>query len=305
VPPAGQPRSGIARAVRGLRALVDRLLPGTHESRPLGNDPQPLPARDREAGDPVLSGTRLGDIRRSEVRNYVIHLQGKGYAPLGVVKALVPLKVMFATAVEDGVLISDATHSLIVNRRDDRQEEPVAKAMTRKEFAVVLEAVPGYWRLFFEFLIATGVRISEALGADWSDVQFGARPVLKVRRQYYRGTLSMLKTRSARRDIPLPPGLARKLWAVRPEGRRSDIRDTHGHALSLPQRVPGARQRNQGHTAVVGFVPQLQALVREHAVRVGQEHSPGGDVAGARGPRIHVADLRPSTRLRFGRGGLP
>jgi integrase len=82
--------------------------------------------------------------------------------------------------------------------------------------AGVLAELGEVWRPFFELLAKTGLRISEALGLDWPDLELGARPVLHVRRQFYRGTLKRLKSRNGRRDLPLPPGLARTLWVARP-----------------------------------------------------------------------------------------
>ena len=75
----------------------------------------------------------------------VVHLQGKGYAPLGVVKALGPLKCLFGSAVEDGVLSADPTHRLIVNRRDERHdaESERAKAMTRQPLPLRVSALAG------------------------------------------------------------------------------------------------------------------------------------------------------------------
>jgi integrase len=60
------------------------------------------------------------------------------------------------------------------------------------------------------------VRVSEALGLEWPDVEFGARPRVRVRRQFYRGTLKRLKSSNGRRDLPLSQALARKLWTARP-----------------------------------------------------------------------------------------
>ena len=60
------------------------------------------------------------------------------------------------------------------------------------------------------------MRVSEALGLEWPDVEFGARPRLRVRRQFYRGTLKRLKSINGRRDLPLSAALARRLWAARP-----------------------------------------------------------------------------------------
>jgi integrase len=127
-----------------------------------------------------------------------------------------PLKAMFATAVEDGTLRSNPTTGIRVNGRDDREEERETKAMTREELSRLLIELPGDWRLFFESLAHTGLRISEALGLEWPDVRVGNRPTLRVRRQHYRGETRRLKSRNGRRELPLSTRLARRLWVARP-----------------------------------------------------------------------------------------
>jgi integrase len=81
----------------------------------------------------------------------------------------------------------------------------------------VLDQLEDRWRLPFELLAHTGLRISELLGFEWEDVVFGERPRLRVCRQSYRGKLEPHpKSDAGRRELPLSPGMARKLWAARP-----------------------------------------------------------------------------------------
>ena len=166
---------------------------------------------------PFFARERLADIDAPAVRRFVKSLERRGLAPASVKKNLVPVKAMFATALEDGALRLDPTAKVKVNNREGEHEAPErAKAMTRAELERLLGELPEQWTLFFELLAHTGLRVSEALGLDWSDVEFGAKPRLRVRRQYYRGELKGLKTRRSRRDLPLAPTMARKLWAARP-----------------------------------------------------------------------------------------
>jgi integrase len=186
---------------------------------------------------PFFRGYKLAEVERPDVRAFVVHLQSKKLAPLGVVKVLSPLKAMLATAVEDGVLAVNPALGLRVNTRDEANGEPEAKAMTHAELARLRGRLPKRWRLFFELLAQTGLRISEALGLEWSDVQFGSRPTLRVRRQYYRGTLGQLKSRNARRELPLSADLARRLWAARPASGKGPMFATRTGTRLLDRNV--------------------------------------------------------------------
>jgi integrase len=70
-------------------------------------------------------------------------------------------------------------------------------------------------RLFFEFLTHSGLRISEAIGLTWRHLDLGTEPRIRVREQVYRGRRKKLKTRKARRDLPLSAGMARRLLDLR------------------------------------------------------------------------------------------
>jgi integrase len=168
---------------------------------------------------PFFDGFRLCDIEQPDVRRFVVSLQESGLSVGSVRKYIAPLKAMLATAVEDGALPANPAQGVRINARRDAQDAPTvkAKALTGGELAAILGALDERWRLPFELLAHTGLRISELLGLDWEDLKFGAHPRLQVRRQYYRGTLKATpKTDAGARTIPLSPGMARKLWQARP-----------------------------------------------------------------------------------------
>jgi integrase len=86
----------------------------------------------------------------------------------------------------------------------------------------LLAAMPDEWRLFFEFLTHTGVRISEAIGLRWEHVQLRREPRVLIREQVYNGKRRPLKSGASRRDIPLSLGMADRLRAHRRDASGDD-----------------------------------------------------------------------------------
>ncbi len=125
---------------------------------------------------PFFDGFRMCDVEQPDVRRYIAHLQARGLAASSIRKYAAPLKAMFSTAIEDGDLVQNPALGVRINaqRSRDQDEPEQAKAVTRGELARVLSALPDRWRLHFELLAHTGLRISELLGLDWEDLQFGA-----------------------------------------------------------------------------------------------------------------------------------
>ncbi len=170
----------------------------------------------------------------------MLWLERRGLSSASVVSYLTPLRAMFATALEDGVLRASPCAGVRVNVRRDDEDEGGAGGDgddPRASSPACSASCPPGWRLFFELLAKTGLRVSEALGLDWADVEFGSRPVLHVRRQYYRGTLKRLKTRTGKRDLPLSPGLARALWAARPPAADGPVFRTRNGTRYLDRNV--------------------------------------------------------------------
>jgi integrase len=161
---------------------------------------------------------QLADVEPADVRELFRELLDEGVSVAGIKKVRAALSVLFATADEDKRL---ARSNPIAGVRvpsaggGGNEPEPRARALTQGEVALVLRALPSEWRLLFEFLTHTGLRISEAVGLTWAHVELGARPRVLVREQVYRGERKRLKSGHGRRDVPLPPGLAERLRARR------------------------------------------------------------------------------------------
>jgi integrase len=84
----------------------------------------------------------------------------------------------------------------------------------------------GTYRALFALVAFTGMRISEALGMLWRDVDVDAG-ILHVEQQLTRyRTLGPLKTEASRREIELPPAVVRLLrerWLASPYKGPTDL----------------------------------------------------------------------------------
>ena len=131
---------------------------------------------------------------------------GNGRSTSEIKKTRAALSVMFATALEDGVVQANPVLGVRIPppSQDETPPDDKAKALTRAELSVLLAALPGESRLFCTFLAHTGLRISEAVGLRWEHLDLGEHPKVRVREQLYKGKRKRLKSKDGKRDIPSP-----------------------------------------------------------------------------------------------------
>lgn len=171
---------------------------------------------------PFFGRMRLSAIEPRDVKAFAARVASRGVSPNTVRLAVCPVRALLATAFEDGLIRANPAAGVrIAQRVADSADEERAKAMTEDELRLLLGKLPAEWRLFFEFLAHTGLRVGEAIALSWDCVDLGKRRVL-VRRRFYRGSFAPPKTRYGRRDVPLSAGLARALWALWAERRPAD-----------------------------------------------------------------------------------
>ncbi len=177
---------------------------------------------------PALGSKRLPSIGAPDIAKVLAGIaarDGDDYLSDATLKRLfAPLSALMATAVEEGVVRHNAARDVTVPsgrdalRRFDHEDEDddlepgKARALTVAQLSAFLLVVDPRWRLLFELLAATGLRISEALALRWRDLQLdGERPVVRVRRAYVRGVFGPPKSKHGRRDVPIPFELVRAL----------------------------------------------------------------------------------------------
>ena len=164
---------------------------------------------------PFFGRMRLSEIEPADVRAYAQRLAAKGLARNTIRLALSPVKLVLATAVEDGLVRSNAAAGVRFTAEKHEHDKPAAeRALTSEQSARLVEQMPEQHRLLVEFLIQTGLRIGEAVGLRWSDADLGALRI-HVRRSWYRGTMNPPECRYGLRSVPISEAMARRLWHVR------------------------------------------------------------------------------------------
>ena len=167
---------------------------------------------------PVWKGWKLAEIEPADVRELFGGMRREEATTSQIKKLRAALSALFATAVDDGLRRSNPVQGVrIPAGGQEEPEDERVKALTRGELRRLMLEIPEDWRLFFEFLTVTGLRISEAIGLNWEHVDLGSNPTVRVREQCYRGVRRKLKSGAGKRDLPLSPQMAARFTARRRE----------------------------------------------------------------------------------------
>lgn len=164
---------------------------------------------------PVLAHRRLSEIEQRDLKALARHLSDKGLAAATVRIVMAPVRALFATAVEEGLLRTNPAAGLRLGGGTKKADPANSRrALDEAELARLIGETPERWRLLIRFLAQTGLRVGELIALRWEDVDLGTRRV-SVRRRLYRGRLDAPKSSYGTRQVPISTRLAQDLWRHR------------------------------------------------------------------------------------------
>jgi len=173
---------------------------------------------------PRFARVRIADMDEDKIARLITDMGGAGYSAWTVRAVLTPLGRVLAFAKRQGYRSDNPIQNLERGERPVSDEKP-KRILSRAEVVALIEATPKRYRLLVKTLAFSGLRISEALGLTWEDVNSKAR-VLHVRHQASRqGERVKVKTKSAVRDVEIPAWLVTGLLEHRAASRYSTDRD--------------------------------------------------------------------------------
>lgn len=171
---------------------------------------------------PDLGQLRVGELSTPRLDRYLRKLHAdRGYSVAKTVRTV--LSGACRWAVLEGALTHNPVREVSpISPVADRTARPLTVEEVR-EWLAVLDADPKAQRLdlpeLARFMLGTGLRLGEALGAHWEDIDFDTR-TLEIKRTVYRikgkGIVpSRLKTKTSQRRLVLPGWLVELLTARR------------------------------------------------------------------------------------------
>jgi integrase len=149
---------------------------------------------------PRIGRTRVGDVQHRDVQRIADELLAEGRDPSTIRNALMPLRVIFRRAVEDGdVAVNPCAHLRLPAVRGRRE-----RIASPEEAERLLAALPERDRPVWATALYAGLRRGELLALRWEDVDL-ATGVLRIERAYDDKEHAEVgpKSRAGRRAVPI------------------------------------------------------------------------------------------------------
>jgi integrase len=160
--------------------------------------------------NPVIGDMKMSDVDEDDVLRVIARMKKNGKKAWTIRSVLTPLGRILGHAARKGKIASNPMARLERGERP-KVERHEMRILTRTEIGKLLAGSPDRYRTALAAAVLSGMRLSEILGLSWRDVDFDAG-VIHVRQQADRkGQLVEPKTPQAKRDIVLPPNLAKML----------------------------------------------------------------------------------------------
>lgn len=202
--------------------------------------------------------TPIADITSADVQNHLELMKDQGYAKGTIQKQ----KIMYRMIFRHAIVCQELPREISVNPVDNVRVPKGAKPPVKREAPedeivrkIRAQAATAYWGIFPLFLIATGLRKSEALAVQWGDIDFKNRTISVHKSVSYRTGAPKTKcpkTEAGLRQVPLLEPLEAVLH--RPKGAANTDYIFPGEDPSKPLPASAYKRRWLHYCKDMGFV---------------------------------------------------
>lgn len=192
----------------------------------------------------------IQDVSRETVNDYVQYLHDRSKSAATISRCLASLKSLFAFAISQDVVETNP----VMNIKVEKAEKKLPQILTGKEVELLLEQpkctdLKGYRdKAMLELLYATGIRVSELINLDISDVNIP-------------GGFIKCTSGSKVRIIPLYPAAIKALSDYIEDVRPKMISDVREESLFV--NVSGDRMSRQGFWKIIKYYQEKAQIGKE------------------------------------------
>lgn len=164
---------------------------------------------------PTIGKYRLDEITGRVPQLMINSMQQRGLSRKTIKNALSQLSAMLKAARGWGYVATKLDWETLFVPVQDAEKE--VRCFTPEEAQRIIDAAREPWNVCFACMAYLGLRSGEALALTWANVDF-ENAVLRVRQSTWYGRILTVKSKTSRRDLPLPEALAamlidyRKRW---------------------------------------------------------------------------------------------
>ena len=164
---------------------------------------------------PYFGRQRLDQIQVEDIAAFIADMRRKNLKGWTITSALSPLSNILAQAARRGRIPVNPYTQLERGERPSHNDQRSRRILTLEEMQSLLEHADGGGdRCLLELLLATGLRIGEALGLTVADLN-PEHAIVRIDHQLDRdGSCAPLKTPESERALDIPPDLMRRLLAL-------------------------------------------------------------------------------------------
>jgi len=172
---------------------------------------------------PVFGHLKVRDITRGRIKDFLAHKVNEGFANSTVIHMKNALSGILNKAVDDEVVTTNPVLRLGKIAKGKSRSEDIAP-LTRDECKALLDKVKTHFARdypLFVLLARTGMRIGEALGLQWGDIDFNGR-FITVERGLARMKIETPKSGKSRR-VDMSPQLTDALRVLKLECKKKGL----------------------------------------------------------------------------------
>jgi integrase len=170
---------------------------------------------------PALGARKLSDVSRRDVQRLVDSWLGEGMDASTIRNSLMPLRVIYRRAIEDGLVALSPCERLRLPRVEGRRER-IAGA---DEARLLLAALPLPDRALYSTAFFAGLRLGELRALRWRDVELARNRIHVERSLDGTGATIDTKTRAGERIVPILTGELRDVLSEHRKASRGEPGD--------------------------------------------------------------------------------